>query len=435
MVLIRNFKSIKLICFLLKIFLVMGCVKDKQTSTEIVAEKEGLVAFWDFRNSEDNIWQSQYDPKIIDRSFPLYLRQIGDNKRYGIDNWPYQEKSSQIEIDETGPFGRAIRFNQGYIYGEVPRVEFDNSLLDLKGNKPFTMIAWVKFNGNRHMVSGIWDEGGWNRYAGRRQAALFAGLFNQKGVIAHVSSTGAASFPQSNVDGSQYARLRAIDGQPFEDEQWVSIAMTYDPENKIVKAYLNGKLNKYTIADPVTEDVMQNSEVPPANPFKFEEPIYSPTSFQVKYNGYDYKEGKIKEHRLWVDLDAKNIRYNQVGGINDQRFRVHFDVLRQEKSILTNAISAEVLNEDVVDFQFQNGMVLGDKIFTSLEYFDGQEWQQIGSNIEKEILEGAPFTFGRALGLAEDGLEHGSKELFIDGVAVFNRVLSNIELKEISFSQ
>ena len=80
------------------------------------------------------------------------------------------------------------------------------------------------------MVAGIWDEGGWSKYAGSRQVALFAGLFNQKGTIAHVSATGAASFPQSSVSGSQYARLRAIDAQPFDNDQWVAMAATFNPE-------------------------------------------------------------------------------------------------------------------------------------------------------------------------------------------------------------
>jgi len=48
------------------------------------------------------------------------------------------------------------------------------------------------------------------------------------------------------------------------------------------------------------------------------------------------------------------------------------------------------------------------------------------------ITEGAPFTFGRALGLGLDVLEDGS-QLFVDGVAVFNRVLSENELKSLCF--
>ena len=162
---------------------------------EQVANTNGLVAFWDFQKSDDQSWQSYYDKATIDQPFPLFLRQIGDPKRYNDDQWPYNNEQAQLKVDTGGPFGHAVRFNQGYIYGEVPRTAFDKTLLDLNGQKPFTMIAWAKFMGNRHMIAGIWDEGGWNKYSGRRQAALFAGLFNQKGVIGHISSTGAAQFP------------------------------------------------------------------------------------------------------------------------------------------------------------------------------------------------------------------------------------------------
>ncbi|MDA9180193.1 hypothetical protein N9O28_02600 [Emcibacteraceae bacterium] len=403
------------------------------SNIEKVTQTEGLVAFWDFKKSDGARWKSYYDSNIINRSFPLFLRQIGDPKRYTIKDWPYKEEPSMVEFDNSGPFQNAIRFNQGYIYGEVPRKEFDGTLLDLNGLKPFTMIAWVKFEGNRHMVAGIWDEGGWNKYAGRRQAALFAGLFNQKGVIGHVSSTGAASYPQSNVDGAQYARIRAIDGKPFKNGDWVAIAMSFDPKNKNVTAYLNGKSTQYKLADPVTEDVMQNEKIPLANPLSFSQPLYSPRSFLIKYNGYDFHHSTIKEHGLWVDLNENKIEYSQKGDANSKKFRVLFDILREDKSILALAVEEEVSHGKVIDVPLLKKIVSGDKVITKLEQFTENEWQQIGSKIDIELLDGAPFTFGRALGLDEDGLEHGSIDIFIDGVAIFNRILTNSEMENLSF--
>ncbi len=43
-----------------------------------------------------------------------------------------------------------------------------------------------------------------------------------------------------------------------------------------------------------------------------------------------------------------------------------------------------------------------------------------------------PFAFGRALGLGTEPIDDGT-QLYIDGVAVFNRVLSKDELKELAF--
>lgn len=413
--------------------LLSGCDDNVSSRVEQVANINGLVAFWDFQNSDDQAWQSYYDKAIIDRSFSMYLRQIGDPMRYNSGQWPYNNDKAQLRIDKGGPFGYAVRFNQGYIYGEVPRGEFDHTLLDLNGRKPFTMIAWAKFSGNRHMIAGIWDEGGWNKYSGRRQAALFAGLFNQKGVIGHISSTGAASFPQSAVDGAQYARLRAIDGQAFENDEWVAVAMSYDPKNNKVNAYLNGKITTLSLQDPVTQDVMQLPSALPANPFEHKHPLYSPTAFQVKYNGYDFHNEDIKEHRIWVDLDRAEISYAIEGNDQGQSFRINFDILREGKSILNFPVRENITPGDNIIIPLTTPTKPGDIIITALETAEGNKWTKVGTPIERHIMEGAPFTLGRALGLDEGSIDHGSVELYLDGVAVFNRVLTEQELADLSF--
>ncbi|MCC3860065.1 LamG domain-containing protein [Pseudemcibacter aquimaris] len=412
-------------------FMISSQLAYSNDNVDKVASTKGLVAFWDFKKSDQNAFKSYFDKDVTHKEFPVYLRRIGDQNRYDVKGWPYHDELSKVIIDQTGPFGHGIRLNKGYIYGEVPRSEFDGSELDLTGKKPFTMVAWVRFDGNRHMVAGIWDEGGWNRYAGERQAALFAGLFNQKGVIAHISSTGAASYPQSNVDGAQYARIRAIDGQAFENEKWVAIAMTFDPENGVVKAYLNGELTKYRIPDPVTEDVMQNAVIPLANPFTFTQALYGPKNFQLKFNGYDFHNNPIKEHFLWVDLNDKKIVYDQTGSDPEKRFRLTFDVERDGRSIFVHKIMKEVTKKTTIGIS--QAVNVNDKIITGLEEYRNGSWVKVGTNVEKIVSEGAPFTFARALGLDEDGIDHGSSELYMDGVAVFNRVLSADELKGISF--
>ncbi|MCB1121218.1 MAG: hypothetical protein KJT03_06700, partial [Verrucomicrobiae bacterium] len=304
-----------------------------------MATTEGLVAFWDFAHSEGDGWISYHNSNTIDRTFPLWLRQIGDDAIYSASTWPYQDEDSLIMWDDTGPFGRAIRFNKGYIYGAVKREDFEETPLNIHGNQPFTMIAWVKFTGKRHLVAGIWDEGGWDKYSGRRQVALFGGLFGQKGVIAHISATGASSYPQSDAPGSQYARVRAIDGQPFKDDAWVSMAMTFDPETNACTAYLNGEMTPLKISDPVAQDVYQFEKPVYANPYNFSFPIYSPRAFVLKYNGYLHK-GPVQEHRLHVDLDSGLLYYSRDEKVpGDKRsFRVRFDVRREDSSLLSEAV-------------------------------------------------------------------------------------------------
>ena len=393
-----------------------------------IATTPGLVAFWDWSSEEEGIWYSQGG----DISFPLFLRRIGDTSTYSASTWPYLNAESKIQYDHSGPFGKAIRFNQGYIYGEVPRKYFDKTSLDIHGQQAFTLIAWVKFVGNRHMVAGVWDEGGWSKYAGRRQYALFAGLFGQKGVIAHLSSTGAASYPQSDINGAQYARIRAIDSMPFENHQWVAMAMSYDPEKDLIRAYLNGKTSEYHLNDPVTQSVFAYQKKQSANPYSFKGPIYSPSAMIIKYHGYKSEIGGINEHRLYVDLDRLAARYEQTGFSDVQdNLRILFDIKRKNTSILETPLSFLALPLAPQEIKVLQRPASGDTLITSMEEFQSDHWKTVGSPIKRLLQEGAPFTIGRALGLASEEIEHGS-QLFVDGIAIFSRVLTDQELKGIS---
>lgn len=382
----------------------------------------------------DSTWTAYQDPQLPFNAFPLHLKRIGDPKSYSTQTWPYTD--SPIAFEPSGPFGKALKLDRGYLYGAVERKAFDKSLLDLQGKKPFTMIAWLKFYGTRHLVAGIWDEGGWNKYAGRRQAALFAGLFRQKGVIAHISATGASSYPQSTIDGAQYARLRAIDGQAFEDEQWIAMAMTFDPEKEEVVAYLNGIMTPLLLSDPVTQDVYQYEEEQVANPFHFPYAIYSPQAFVLKYNGYDLQRNGISEHRLQLNLIDRSLTYEQHarGAIDSTSFRLFFDVKRQGKSILATPLVLEGIHGQSIPLPPDLNLQLQDEVSTWLESKRNGTWEQIGTLITHQLSEGAPFTFGRALGLGSEDIEHGS-QLYLDGLAVFNRVLTAEELQGLSFPE
>ncbi len=402
-----------------------------------VARTPGLIAFWDFSLTESGTWTSYHDPAVIDRGYPVFLRRIGDPNAYTARTWPYGDEKSEVRFDSTGPLGRAVRFNQGYIYAEVPRDAFDQTPLDLSGRRPFTLIAWVKFIGQRHLVAGIWDEGGWSKYGGRRQAALFGGLFGSRSTIAHVSATGAASYPQSTVPGSQYARCRAIDGQDFEDNRWVAMAMTFDPDRDQVTAYTNGVATPTEITDPVVEDVFRPEAPVPSNPYRFPWSIYSPRSFAIKFNGYHVESSGVYEHWLQIDTLSSTITYRRhcpPPGRLKTKYRVQFDARRQGQHLLEEPLIFPA--EDNVSVKLPKGVQLGvgDRILISLQQQELARWRPVGSEISYAIRPGAPFTFGRALGLGKEPIDHGP-QLFIDGVAVFNRVLSGEELAALSFSE
>lgn len=398
-----------------------------------VAKTPGLIAFWDFIKSDQGRWTAHHDPAVTDRDYPVVLRRIGDPKAYTPQTWPYQDDESRFVISDGGTFGKAVRFNQGHVFAEVPRAAFDGTPLDIHGSRPLTLLAWMRFTGKRHLVAGVWDEGGWDRYQGRRQYALFGGLFGTQGVTAHVSATGAASFPQSKLNGSQYARLKALDGASFPNDQWVCMGMSFDPQRGEINAYLNGVRTKKSYADNVQQDVTGAKGGEVINPAPFPWPLFGPRIFLFKFNGYHRNEGGVGEHALHIDLDAGRLGYARIGTPPEGvRFRIHLD-LKRDGQVLKSIESSGVQHGDALTSQDLTQARAGDVIAATLWREDGKDWKQIGTEVSRTLTEGAPFTFGRALGLGKEERGHGS-QLEISGVAVFNRVLSETELKELAFA-
>jgi hypothetical protein len=400
-----------------------------------VAQTPGLIAFWDFAKTGDETWAAHHDPRVMDRALPLYLKRIGDAQLYPPDRWPYEDADSALRFDASGPFGRAVQLNLGYLFAEVPRHTFEGTALDIQRRAPFTLMAWIQFTGQRHLVAGIWDEGGWDRYQGRRQIALFAGLFGQRGVIAHISATGAASYPQSQARGSQYARIRAIDPQPFENGQWVMLAMTFNPATHELTASLNGQARPLRLTDPVEQDVYGFAEPVSANPYWFRRPIYGPRTFVRQFNGYDAAGTGIHEHRVQVDLDQRTVAYERdmaAGWPITRRYRVTCDVRRGAASLLPQPLVFEAEHGHRAKLPGEQAFEIGDVVHLTLAAAADGGWEPVGTELRYTIPAGAPFTIGRALGLGSESLTHGS-QLLVDGVAVFNRVLSPAEMQALTF--
>lgn len=415
--------------------------REARTHATRVTFMPGLVAFWNFAETgSDGLWGSSYDPRVNDRSYPVYLRRIGDTKAWRADEWRPGSPEERLVRNAGGPFGGSVRFNRGHVFGEVPRAAFDGTPLDIGGRQPFTMVAWLRFTGQRHLICGVWDEGGWDKYGGRRQYALFGGLFGSRSVIAHLSATGAASYPQSEAKGAQYARLRAVEGGAFEDGQWVCAAMTFDPARREVTAWRDGKALPCEQADPVIQDVFQHKRREPVNPAPFAWPIFSPRGFVLKFNGYSLAEGGVAEH--WLEIEAgppARVRYNRSearAGVRPARHRVRFEVARDGKSLLIEPAVFDATPGAEAALPDTLALRAGDRLLTSLERAsaDGSSWTRVGKEIAYAMREGAPFTFGRALGLGSEERNHGS-ELELAGVAVFNRVLTASELRKLTFAE
>jgi len=400
-----------------------------------ISSMDGLIAFWDFnRVSKTGRWESYYDSNIVNKSFEINLKKIGDENKYNVFEWPYHDDESKLLYDKSGPFGKAIRFNQGHIFGEIDRVDFDNTPLNVYGEKSFTLIAWCKFIGYRHMVAGIWDEGGWDKYKGRRQYALFGGLFNSTGVIGHISTTGASSFPQSTIEGSQYARKSAIDGDSFENHDWVMMAMTFDSKTNLLRVYKDGISTISFRTDPVEMDVYNYKKDRSTNPYYFHWPIYSPDAITIKYNGYSFIDSGYYEHWIHFDFDNMLADYGNISGSIESKdyFKSEFIIYRDGEQLYKNfnLNSSSNTSTDIEIKSINDGDIIETTLYRCSQIND---CYKVGSTINYEIQEGAPFTFGRALGLGEEPIDYGS-QLFLDGVAVFNRVLSDNELRSLNFN-
>jgi hypothetical protein len=181
--------------------------------------------------------------------------------------------------------------------------------------------------------------------------------------------------------------------------------------------------------------VFKPTEAKSANPYYFPWPVYSPRHFVLKFNGYDVASSGVYEHWLEVDTVHGRVTYGRSTsnpGSVKRDFRVAVDVRRAGKSLLESSVVFPATPDRTVELPLKDGIQPGDEVVTSLAQYAGETWLPVGEQVRYTVRQGAPFTFGRALGLGQDRLGHGT-QLALDGVAVFNRVLSTEELQRLSF--
>jgi len=211
--------------------------------------------------------------------------------------------------------------------------------------------------------------------------------------------------------------------------------MTFDPRSDMVTVYCNGVATPTNVTDPVAQDVFAYDKPVASNPYHFPWPIYSPRAFVLKFHGYRVETSGVYEHWLEIDTEKKVVQYRR--SCPDEakvreRYRVRFDMHREGASLLAEPLVFEAsrTSEPVV-LPGHVAVRAGDEIVTSLEVL-ADDWQRVGEVIRYRLREGAPFTFGRALGLGTEPIDHGT-QLVLDGVAVFNRVLDDKEIRGLSF--
>jgi hypothetical protein len=204
---------------LLCLLLPSSLLAQPEQAIQKVKEVPGLVAFWTFADAEGEAKKSLVNPEL-----------------------ELQEHNGPIPTREAGPFGTAIKINQGQ-WLSIPREKIGP--LDIHGaDAQVTVVAWIERTKMSHWqaIAGVWDES-----RKKRQYCLFLNAAKQTDFRTmtrtassdrfqgHVSSVGGPT------PGEEFCITYATSGETVAMDGWQSLVMTYD--GKEVRLYLNGKLS------------------------------------------------------------------------------------------------------------------------------------------------------------------------------------------------
>ena len=393
-----------------------------QERVDLVRQIPGLVALWDFVQRRES-WQT-HNPfisipgKSNGRAYELEPRNIS------LDFWHQGPKATlaDFELLGRGPFGQAVRFSNPRSKEQlpvlaVPRKSLHDSPLDIKGKgKSVTLVVWLLYERGNHAIAGMWHEGTITpkgeppkvKEPGKRQFGLFAGLqANKGGIGAHISENGGASF------GDIYARHLASaptkmkkikpDTKPTDsDSYWNAVGMVFHNEENRVTAYVNGLAEEVWVENP--------------------------------------KESRFFQHayRAWQQGQLAAIDGIQPGeDVNyprDQFYRPPEDKPVETK--IFERTSDRVVRLETYPFtkveatyQVQSDGTLGKPLKRELVALKSNPYY-FGSDIyaPKSIEQGGPFTIGRVI----HSNRHATLSAWIGGVAVFDRALSDHEMKRLA---
>ncbi len=392
----------------------------RQDRVTQVTETEGCVAFWDFvkRESEGQ------------RRFLAHVPQ-GEVNEYALDAANYvkaywgegrEADYNDFPLLGRGPFGQAIRIRKEqdpnfrpFLF--VPRSRLHDTPLDIKGDgESLTVVVWAIRESGNHALAGIWHEGTDLKYAattsklkverGQRQFALFAGLNKQGSACGHVSENGASSFlnqyalHKCNSVG-QSSEVSADSSTEKLDASWECFAMTFNHEADELTGWLNGVSGERWLDDPKKDGLISSA-------------------YKAYMQGYFHRMPGMQANE--DERSPQDQYYNP-----------------PENELLSTSLVREIADERVelrtyrytkVEVQLRKGNdgnfyeVGRDLVALRLNPW----WYPHGIYEPRDATSGGPFTIGRVI--------HSSRSIgftgWIGGVAVFNRALSEQELKRLA---
>ena len=393
-----------------------------QKRVDLVRQIPGLVALWDFVQRRDS-WQT-HNPFISipgksgGRAYELEPRNIS------LDFWHQgpQATLADFELLGRGPFGQAVRFSSPRSKAHlpvlaVPRKRLHDSPLDIKGKgKSVTLVVWLLYERGNHAIAGMWHEGTVTpkgeppkvKHPGKRQFGLFAGLqANKGGIGAHISENGGASF------GDIYARHLASaptkmkkikpDTKPAaSDSYWNAVGMVFDNEEDRVTAYVNGLAEEVWVENPKTSRFFQHAYR-----------AWQQGQLAAMDGIQPGEDVKFPKDQFYRPPEHKPVETKIIKRTSDR-------VVRLETYPFTKVEAT---------YQVQSDGTLGKPLKRELVALKSNPYY-FGSDIyaPKSIEQGGPFTIGRVI----HSNRHATLSAWIGGVAVFDRALSDDEMKRLA---
>lgn len=408
---------------LVLLLVTVPCARSAESSEDrirVVSRVPGLVAFWDFVKREPGGAQrfTAHVPAGSKNDYAL------DAANYIRDYWGAGREATYADFPllGRGPFGQAVRIVKEndpdfrpFLF--VPRARLHNTPLDIKGEgKSVTVVVWAIRESGNHALAGIWHEGTDLQQKettsiqkverGQRQYALFAGLNKEGSACGHVSENGASSFLNRyalHKSNSADVSPAVPADSPAEvlDRSWQCFAMTFDHERDELTGWLNGKSGDRWLENPKQDKLISSA-----------------------YNAW------LQGHLHWQP---------GVQPGEDEKFPRDQYYNPPENLPLAVKVVSEGIGERVALQEFRYTRVLvrlrkeADGTWMPVErdlvaLRLNPWWYPHGIYTPKDAQSGGPFTIGRVI--------HSSRGVgftgWIGGVAVFDRALSEGELKSLA---
>jgi rhamnogalacturonyl hydrolase YesR len=387
-----------------------------------VKQIPGLVALWDFVHRRDS-WQTDNPFISIPGEFGGQIYEL-EPRNISLDYWHEGPEATlaDFELLGRGPFGQAVRFSNPRSDEDlpvlaVPRKDLHDSPLDIKGKgKSVTLVVWLLYERGNHAIAGMWHEGTVTprgeppviQVSGKRQYGLFAGLqANKGGLGAHISENGGASF------GDIYARhlasaptkMKQIKPETTPDDSdsyWNAVGMVFHNEENRVTAYVNGLAEEVWVENPKESRFFQHAyrawqqgELAAIDGIQPGEDVNYP-----KDQFYNPPEGEPLETEVIEQTADRVVRHETYP----------FTRIEATYEVQPDGTLGKPIKRELVALK-SNPYYFGDDIYAP-----------------KSIEEGGPFTIGRVI----HSNRHATLSAWIGGVAVFDRALSDDEMKQLA---